>query len=68
MPKSNQEDARSFFEASEKIAHELERPEGNWTLLIQSVLESKAQEGNAALEHEQSKDYDVVRGSSFSCI
>lgn len=41
--------------------HELERPEGNWTLLIQSVLEGKAQEASAALEREQSKDYDMVR-------
>ncbi|XP_056140349.1 amyloid-beta A4 precursor protein-binding family B member 3-like [Lampris incognitus] len=50
----------SFFDAFEKIAKELEWPENRWTLLIQSVLEGRAQGSYATLDASDSRDYDTV--------
>lgn len=61
LPKFNQEEVGSFFDAFEKIAQDLDWPEDKWTLLIQSVLVGKAQETYAALDHVQSREYDVVK-------
>lgn len=60
LPKFNPEDV-SFFEAFEKNVQDLDWPEDKWTLLIQSVLEGKAQEAYVALDRVQSRDYEVVR-------
>lgn len=55
------DDVGSFFEGFEKSAMELDWPEDKWTLLIQSVLEGKAQEVYAALDASDSRDHDAVR-------
>ena len=63
LPKFNQEEVGSFFDAFEKIAQDLDWPENRWTLLIQSVLEGKAQEAYAALDRNQCREYDVVKSA-----
>ena len=61
MPKFNTDDVEVFFYAFEKIASELQWPEGKWPILVQSVFIGRAQEAYVALDPAQSTAYKVIK-------
>ena len=61
VPPFQEKDVDKNFLHFEKVAENLKWPKEHWTLLLQSVVISKAREIYTQLSLEQSSDYDKVK-------
>ena len=61
VPPFQEKEVDKFFLHFEKVAENLEWPNGHWALLLQSVVIGKAREIYTQLSLEQSSDYDKVK-------
>ncbi|KAJ8027955.1 hypothetical protein HOLleu_30059 [Holothuria leucospilota] len=61
VPKFNSKDVDAWFVSFEKVANSMKWPERYWPLLLQSVLQDKAQEVYSALSESQSSNYQAVK-------
>ena len=61
VPPFQEKEVDKYFLHFEKVAENLKWPKEHWTLLLQSVVISKAREMYTQLSLEQSSDYDKVK-------
>ena len=61
VPPFQEKEVDKYFLHFEKVAENLKWPKEHWTLLLQSVVISKAREIYTQLSLEQSSDYDKVK-------
>ncbi|KAJ8026339.1 hypothetical protein HOLleu_34157 [Holothuria leucospilota] len=61
VPKFYSKDVDAWFVSFEKVANSMKWPERYWPLLLQSVLQDKAQEVYSALSESQSSNYQAVK-------
>ena len=61
VPSFQEKEVDKYFLHFEKVAENLKWPKEQWTLLLQSVVISKAREVYTQLSLEQSSDYDKVK-------
>ena len=62
-PSFSEKDVDHYFEHFEEIALSLKWPRHVWSMLVSSVLKSKAQEAYNSLSVEQSADYDALKSA-----
>ena len=63
IPKFDETEVNKFFIAFEKVATQLEWKRELWAVIAQSVFIGKAQVAYAALNNEDSKDYEIVKSA-----
>ena len=61
VPKFDEENLESFFDAFSKVARSLAWPENKYIILLQSVLKGRAQETYAAMSYEDCQNFDTVK-------
>ena len=61
VPPFQEKEVDKYFAHFEKVADSLNWPKESWVLLLQSVLEGKAQEIYGSLSVEQSSNYEHVK-------
>ena len=61
VPPFNENEVDKYFLLFEKLAKDLDWPLNKYTILLQSVLKSKASEVYHAFKPEQTSDYQTVK-------